>query len=123
MRPLPDTDAIRRREVQLLARLDVVGAVPVVEVAHDGDALLRWRVRIGQQPPGVDLLPPQEFLLTVADQVTVTRDVALPVPTPSVFQVLVSAFNLHDVDRIPRKRWSPVVPSITGASLPPSDAL
>src|SRR4029077_9106754 len=54
--PLPDAHPIRRREIQLLARLGAEGLVPGVEVAHRVGAVLGRRVAVG------DHLPPQRRL-------------------------------------------------------------
>src|SRR4051812_8768867 len=47
---LPDADAVRRRDVELVARLDVPGLVPGVEVAQRRDRSdLARRMRIADQ--------------------------------------------------------------------------
>ena len=47
---LPDADPALGREEQGLARRGAEGRIPGIEIAHDGDALLGRRMRIGQQP-------------------------------------------------------------------------
>ena len=44
---LPDLHAILRRQVQLLARLDLERRIPLVKVAHRLRAELRWCVHVG----------------------------------------------------------------------------
>src|SRR5206468_8605068 len=46
---LPDTHAIRRGQIQLLSSLHAKARIPRVHVADDVRALLRRRMRIGQQ--------------------------------------------------------------------------
>lgn len=51
MSRLPDPDAFLRRQIELVARLDVEGAIPGIDIPHDSvDALLGRAVGIGEQP-------------------------------------------------------------------------
>src|SRR5436305_12230127 len=65
----PYTHPLRRREVDLLARLDAECRVPRVEVTYRVGPILRWRMAVDDDPLPqrrlADLLPPA---LTEADE-------------------------------------------------------
>jgi len=85
----------RSTEAPSAARHQGIASGQVRQVQlQSGDAgfIERLEVRV-QQPRGLDLLPPQVFTLDAAEQEAVTRDVTVPEPLPTEFQVLVTAFN------------------------------
>ena len=65
----PDAYAVRAREMETLARLDVERAVPRIEVAHGVGAVFIERMAIGEQDLARELLairaPP---VLSVAEE-------------------------------------------------------
>src|SRR3546814_1646532 len=47
---LPDANPLFRRQIERIVGGNVVGVIPLIEIAHDRDARLRRRMRIGDQP-------------------------------------------------------------------------